>query len=151
MHLFDIVTQYRAIFSDDAFVAAAAAAASLSSSSDATAAPLSSSGGDAESASLLYSWLVQKVSAFLAQLRRHLPAVRDNFANLLDQCMYYGMSLGRVGCDFRSLLPPIFEEAIFTASAAGLARAVSRFEAALARSADTERMLVAAAATVAAT
>ena len=33
-------------------------------------------------------------------------------ASVLEHCMYCGMSLGRVGLDFRGLLPPIFEACI---------------------------------------
>lgn len=42
---------------------------------------------------------------------RQLSQIRDgsSVALLLDQSMYFGMSLGRVNVDFRGLLPPIFE------------------------------------------
>ncbi len=35
-----------------------------------------------------------------------------SLASVLEHCMYCGMSLARVGLDFRGLLPPIFEAAI---------------------------------------
>ncbi len=37
----------------------------------------------------------------------------SNMKNILDQSMYLGMSLSRVGGDFRGLLRPIFEKHIF--------------------------------------
>eukprot|EP01087_Luapelamoeba_hula_P019127 TRINITY_DN6292_c0_g1_i2.p1 TRINITY_DN6292_c0_g1~~TRINITY_DN6292_c0_g1_i2.p1 ORF type:complete len:665 (+),score=130.15 TRINITY_DN6292_c0_g1_i2:18-2012(+) len=91
IHLFDIVTQYRAIFSDD-----------------------TATQEEHKDAGILYSWLVQKVSEFLTILRMKLPEIKEGtaIANILDQCMYYGMSLGRVGVDFRALLPPVFEKTI---------------------------------------
>eukprot|EP01114_Cavostelium_apophysatum_P013075 TRINITY_DN3086_c0_g3_i1.p1 TRINITY_DN3086_c0_g3~~TRINITY_DN3086_c0_g3_i1.p1 ORF type:complete len:590 (-),score=143.50 TRINITY_DN3086_c0_g3_i1:10-1779(-) len=92
-HLFDIITQYRAIFSDD---------------SSAQDEPLEDGG-------LLYGWMIQVISDFLATLEKYLPDITEGLSigNILDQCMYYGISLGRVGVDFRGLLVPIFEKAIY--------------------------------------
>ena len=51
--------------------------------------------------------------AYLEALRRALPRVGEGgaLASVLEHCMYCGMSLGRVGLDFRGLLPPLFEAA----------------------------------------
>ena len=52
--------------------------------------------------------------AYLEALRRALPRVGEGgaLASVLEHCMYCGMSLGRVGLDFRGLLPPLFEAAV---------------------------------------
>jgi hypothetical protein len=48
---------------------------------------------------------------YLETLRRQLPRITEggSLASVLEHCMYCGMSLGRVGLDFRGLLVPIFE------------------------------------------
>jgi len=58
---------------------------------------------------------------YLETLASQLPNIREGggLASVLEHCMYCGMSLGRVGLDFRALLPPIFEACIvnlFTSS-----------------------------------
>ncbi len=85
-HMFDIITQYSAIFPDD----------------------------PADGGLILYSWINHKVAGFLAALDEHLPLLADcsSLALLLDQCMYFGMSLSRIDVDFRVLLPPIFEKCV---------------------------------------
>jgi conserved oligomeric Golgi complex subunit 8 len=85
-HMFDIITQYSAIFPEDP-----------------------QDGGQ-----ILYSWINYKIGAFLTALEEHLPLVPDcsSIALLLDQCMYFGMSLSRIDVDFRMLLPPIFEKCV---------------------------------------
>lgn len=48
---------------------------------------------------------------YLEALRGALPRIGEggSLASVLEHCMYCGMSLGRVGLDFRALLVPIFE------------------------------------------
>lgn len=84
LHMFDVVMQYRAVFSDD------------------------SASGDGN---LLPSWALPRIGFYLECLRKYLPQVGEgsNIASILEHCMYCGMSLGRVGLDFRGLLPPVFE------------------------------------------
>ena len=58
---------------------------------------------------------------YLEALAKQLPRIREggSLSSVLEHCMYCGMSLGRVGLDFRGLLPPIFEACVlnlFTAS-----------------------------------
>eukprot|EP00041_Stephanoeca_diplocostata_P019266 m.412903 g.412903 ORF g.412903 m.412903 type:complete len:667 (-) comp21259_c0_seq1:106-2106(-) len=92
VHFFDIITQYKAVFSH----------------------PLEkSTGGGADgSQGLLSGWILQRVADFLQVLSDHLPRMTDRFNAVLGQCMHFALSLGRVGLDFRSLLPPLFESAI---------------------------------------
>lgn len=51
---------------------------------------------------------------YLDALREALPKVTEggSLASVLEHCMYCGMSLGRVGLDFRGLLSPIFEACV---------------------------------------
>lgn len=100
-HIFDIITQYRAIFSDEA----------------------------QEDAGLLFSWVNQKVERFLTILTANLVSVTDGLglSVLLEQSMYYGMSLGRIGLDFRPLLIPPFEQQISTVFAQLVVAATDRF------------------------
>eukprot|EP00958_Prasinococcus_capsulatus_P030238 scaffold7998_cov417-Prasinococcus_capsulatus_cf.AAC.16 len=108
VHLFDVVMQYRAIFADD------------TSTHESTG---SVDGG------LLYSWAMHRIDAFLGTVRQLLPKVDEggSLASVLDHCMYCGMSLGRVGLDFRGLLAPLFEECVLELFSRNLATAVENF------------------------
>jgi hypothetical protein len=84
-YIFDIVTQYRAVFAD----------------SSATVDPL------------LAHWLVRRVQIFVGQLSQHLPAVTGGatLAALLETASYFASSLRRVGADFSHVLEPLFASA----------------------------------------
>lgn len=51
---------------------------------------------------------------YLDTLKRQLPRITEggSLASVLEHCMYCGMSLGRVGLDFRGLLVPVFEQEV---------------------------------------
>ncbi|CAG9460795.1 unnamed protein product [Pedinophyceae sp. YPF-701] len=94
LHLFDIAMQYRAVFPDQPAAQQRAPAGSA-------AAPASAA---------LQAWAHDRVLHFLSAFEARLPGVKDgaSLASLLDHAMYCGVSLGRVGLDFRPLLEPMF-------------------------------------------
>ena len=106
IHLFAIITQYRAIFSSGM-----------------------EAGEEAfQSGGVLYDWMLQRVTAFLHVLNTHLPRISEGLAPLLEQCMQLAASLARHGVDFRSLLQPIFERAVESQYARALEHATQRFK-----------------------
>jgi len=85
--MFDIITQYRAIFSDD-------------------------ESGEESQSLLFHSWVVRKVNKFLEVLETDLDrGCAQHLEAILAQSMYFGLSFSRVGADFRPLLMPIFMNA----------------------------------------
>lgn len=107
MHLFDVVNQYRAIFSDD-----------------------TSGNEENHDGGLLFSWATHQISSHLKTLKFMLPKIIEggSLSNILEQCMYCAMGLGWVGLDFRGLLPPLFEEAVLNLFSKNMATAVENFE-----------------------
>lgn len=106
VHMFDIAMQYRAIFSEQT----SRHSSPVASQADAP----------------LFQWACMRIDWYIGQLRTHLPHIADSasFAYLLEHCRYCGQSLGRVGLDFRSLLPTHFEECMAQLFARSLANAV---------------------------
>lgn len=102
VHLFDIITQYRAVFSDE----------------DATGAE----------GRVFHGWVVQRVRDFLRTLERDLRrGVGARLDSLLGQCMYFGLSFSRVGADFRGQLAPMFSAVAAETFGRALRDAVDRF------------------------
>lgn len=62
------------------------------------------------------SWLHEKIEDFLRMLENDLAQCNNtslqDIGSLLGQCMYFGVSFGRIGCDFRAQIAPIFLKAI---------------------------------------
>ena len=83
-----IVTQYRSIFSDD---------------TDHLASVLAVPGDEErfDNRLLFTSWLSRKVQQFLKTLVEDLEAGVSSFESIMGQAMYFGLSFGRVGFDFR--------------------------------------------------
>ncbi|KAL2471977.1 conserved oligomeric Golgi complex component-related [Abeliophyllum distichum] len=107
MHLFDVVNQYRAIFADD-----------------------TSGSEENHDGGLLFNWALHQITSHLRTLKVMLPKISEggSLSNILDQCMYCAMGLGWVGLDFRSLLPPLFEEAVLNLFSKNMSAAVENFQ-----------------------
>ena len=109
VHLFDIVTQYRALFSDDDPLLLAPAP-----SRGQPAGP-----GVSSHRLLFSSWLQRRVGIFLKSMEDDLDrgAQIVSLESITGQAMYFGQSFGRVGADFRlslvALLTKSAREAAF--------------------------------------
>nr|CAD7265309.1 unnamed protein product [Timema shepardi] len=91
IHLFNIVTQYRAIFSDEDPIL------------------LSPRDHNVNQIMIFYSWLTEKISQFLSTLEQDLShGVGTSLDSIIGQCMYFGLSFSRVGADFRGVMAPVF-------------------------------------------
>ncbi|CAM9468553.1 unnamed protein product [Ectocarpus sp. 4 AP-2014] len=127
---FEVATQFRAIFlSVDGSGGGSATASRQSAVSSPRVGEGLATGSGLDSADILSLWLLRRVSAFVEQLRGLLPLVEDGglLRSLLEECMFFGASMGRLGTDFRGLLVPVFEERVTGAAAAQWATASAEF------------------------
>lgn len=90
VQLFDVVMQYKAIFSKDA-----------------------KKKDNLQGNDPLYSWSFKRILYYMSELQENLPRLLDggSIASVLDHCMYCGQALGRVGLDFQPIVYPLFEHA----------------------------------------
>lgn len=91
LHVFDVIMQYKAIFS---------------SSNNNTNNPV-------DDGSILFSWVSRRIAIYIKTMEEQVPRLTEggSLASVMDHAMYCGVSLGRVGADFRPLLAPLFERA----------------------------------------
>lgn len=123
--VFEIVTQYRAVFSDeddDMVGAVDDDGVGFANGSR----PVSS----AHSSAILFDWTGSCALEYLRRLKDGVSELSDGAAlnTVLQQAMYCGQSLGRVGADFRAALPPMFEEAVMRIFLTHLNAALRQFE-----------------------
>lgn len=120
--VFEIITQYRAVFNDD-----------LGDDDDDEFIESMNGGGEvpfSHSSAILFDWTSSCVCDYLERLEAGIKDIRDGAAlnTVLQQAMYCGQSLGRVGADFRSSLPPLFEDAVLRIYNSHLNAALRQFE-----------------------
>lgn len=109
VNLFNIITQYRAIFNDEESM------------------PISSLKHEINENIIFYTWINDRIADFLITLDEDLKSI-TSVESILDQCMYFGLSFNKVGCDFRSLLVPIFTNQIIENFRNSVAKAMIAFE-----------------------
>lgn len=104
------MTQYRAIFNDDEHSPL-----------------LLSSAQNINQNLIFYTWIRDKISNFLVTLEEDLKQI-SSIETILDQCMYFGLSFSKVGCDFRTSMIPIFTSRILGNFKKSISEAGKSFE-----------------------
>ncbi|XP_077418903.1 conserved oligomeric Golgi complex subunit 8 isoform X2 [Vanacampus margaritifer] len=106
VHLFDIITQYRAIFSEQRRPAAAS-----------------------HRPDILHGWVLAEVCELVAVLERDLRrGVGTRLDSLAAQCMYLGLSFSRVGVDFRGRMAAALARAAADAFGSAAREAAAHFQ-----------------------
>lgn len=109
--LFDIITQYNAIFSDNE--------------------PLFLTGENKRqnTASILHSWILSKLSQFMLTLDEGInKGLHGRLDSLYGQCMYFGLSFSRIGADFRGLVVTLFSKHVLKLFRARIKQTTQNFE-----------------------
>lgn len=108
VNLFNIVTQYKALFDDD-FERDTSSKENL----------------------IFNCWLHEKVDDFLRMLESDLNHFNNSLmdiSSILGQCMYFGVSFSRIGVDFRAQVAPIFLKAISKYLNVSVIKATKQFD-----------------------
>lgn len=132
--VFEIVTQYRAVFSDededDPGLELHMARNETQNDDKAAMSNSSRSTFTIHSSAILFDWAASCVLEYLQRLREGVDQLSDATAlnTVLQQAMFCGQSLGRVGADFRASLPPMFERAVMRIFQSHLHAALRQFE-----------------------
>ncbi|XP_060829188.1 conserved oligomeric Golgi complex subunit 8 [Bombus pascuorum] len=108
IHLFNIITQYKAMFNDDELI---------TPGRDLTV----------NECAIFYHWVEEKISQFLMTLEQDLPGV-TSIDSILGQCTYFGLSFGRVGADFTGRMSDIFVRVIGEKFESSIRRTTKKFE-----------------------
>jgi len=129
VNLFDIITQYKALFSDEDLNMSLITASMLR---------------DQAEAKVFNFWILDKITSFINTLRESLKSdgVKGRFDNIVNQAMYFGLAYSRIGLDFRLLLTELFEEFAFEQLKDSIVNANSRFDDSLARFNLSEALLM---------
>ena len=127
VHLFDIITQYKALFSDDDLTV------SLQQNSNGYL--LNSQQKDLSESKLFNCWILDKITRFLNTLKEVLKNINNQnngignrLDSVLSQAMYFGLAFSRVGLDFRVLIIEVFEMAAYDQMKDGISAATNKFE-----------------------
>lgn len=115
INLFNIITQYRAIFPEEEHVGKSTSLKPLQGVS---------CNGDR----LFQAWLHNKINGFLLTLETDLERGVNSIETVLGQCMYFGLSFSRVGADFRGLIAPIFVRVVSHKFKSSIAQVNEHFE-----------------------
>ncbi len=117
--VFDTITQYRALFSDDDML--------LPPGPDGVSGALA----HVSFRQIFSAWIFKRIQNYKKTLETTLEDSdldEQSLDSLLGQVMYFGQSLGRVGFDFRSQFVPMFTAAIAKKCARHLREGLEHFE-----------------------
>ncbi|EWM28550.1 Dor1-like protein [Nannochloropsis gaditana] len=137
-HWFEITTQFRAIFLDDGLEASGSSSSTHSSSTS-----LLRGQDGAGGSKVLSAWLLRRLALFLGELEDKLAHVTEGavLADVMEQCLFFAASMGRIGGDFRASLGPVFSQAILAMADAHWSASRVELEALLERCAREGTML----------
>lgn len=91
VNIFNIVTQYKAVFTEDEVIGRQ----------------------DDPKSSFFHMWLSRNINDFLRTVELDLPYCSPNsLDSLYGQCMYFGLSSGRIGADFRAIVQSYFTKTV---------------------------------------
>ncbi|XP_014254084.1 conserved oligomeric Golgi complex subunit 8 [Cimex lectularius] len=106
-HMFNIITQYTVVFPEQEN-------------------SLTTNTQHFNDYSILQEWINNKVNEFVAVLEKELSSCNDA-VGCLEQVMYFGQSLGRVGSDLRALVAPVFVKRLTQALISQIQEATLQF------------------------